>query len=97
MCGPWDCRGGIGVPWDNQLKYPTAKHRWRGGGRHPGRGAGKARGGDVGRQCVQAGRAQELKSILRAVCVGVGDGSGFGYCLCVCFVWFGEEREESSL
>lgn len=51
----------------------------------------------MGRQRVQAGRAQELKLILRAACVGVCDGSGFGFCSRVCFVWLREEREESSL
>lgn len=33
----------------------------------------KGRGGGVGRRCVQAGRAQELKSIKGSVCVGVMD------------------------
>lgn len=52
----------------------------------------KARGGDMGRQCVQAGRAQELKLILRAMCGGVCDGSGFGFLfMCLfCSVWGGE-------
>lgn len=52
----------------------------------------KARGGNMGRQRVQAGRAQELKLILRAMCGGVCDGSGFGFLfMCLfCLVWGGE-------
>lgn len=51
----------------------------------------KARGGDMGRQHIQAGRTQELKLILRAMCGGVCDGSGFGFFVHV-FVLFGLGR-----
>lgn len=58
----------------------------------------KARGGDMGRQRFQAGRAQELKLILRAMCVGMCVMDlALVFCSCVCFVQFGEEREGRSL
>lgn len=53
----------------------------------------KARGGDMGRQHIQAGRAQELKLILRAMCGGVcvmDLALVFLFMCLFCSVWGGE-------